>query len=149
MERCVPCLLRATSRREESASEHQCLPSPTVSRCFERHLHSSYACCSPPVNLVASLTGPRPVPLRFPIWTGVLFLVHLFHYPLPPRPDPRARFTVALPLANPTPRPRAFRDLNMGAFLALVSFIRLSCNVESSYLSMSGTMNSRTWEPRM
>lgn len=30
---------------------------------------------------------------------------------------PRARFTVALPLANPIPRPRRFRERNMGAFL--------------------------------
>ena len=34
----------------------------------------------------------------------------------PPR-WPRARFTVALPLARPTPRPRVPRDLNIGAFL--------------------------------
>ena len=30
---------------------------------------------------------------------------------------PRARLTVARPLARPTPRPRVPRDLNMGAFL--------------------------------
>jgi hypothetical protein len=45
---------------------------------------------------------------------------------------PRARFTVALPLARPTPLPRTARDRNIGAFL-----------------SMSGTMKRRTCDPRM
>lgn len=36
---------------------------------------------------------------------------------LPPRPLALALLTVARPLARPTPRPRAFRLLNMGAFL--------------------------------
>lgn len=33
---------------------------------------------------------------------------------------PRARFTVALPRANPTPRPLVPLDLNMGAFLSRI-----------------------------
>lgn len=37
-------------------------------------------------------------------------------YPLPPL-WPLARLTVALPLANPTPRPLVPLDLNIGAFL--------------------------------
>ena len=71
-------------------------------------------------------------------------------YPLPPRPDPRARLTVARPRASPTPRPRAFLDLNMGAFLINVSLCssRLATRF-LAYLSMSGTINSRTCEPRM
>lgn len=51
---------------------------------------------------------------------------------LPPRPLARARLTVALPRARPTPRPRRCRLRNMGALR-----------------NMSGTMKKRTCEPRM
>jgi hypothetical protein len=68
----------------------------------------------------------------------------------PPR-CPRARLTVARPLASPTPRPRVPRDLNMGAFLSSQSANAQYSTVGpvSTYLSMSGTMNRRTCEPRM
>lgn len=73
----------------------------------------------------------------------------------PPRgpPEPCARLTVALPRARPTPRPRAPLLLNMGAFLHYKSACG-SCASNSSaasipHLSISGTMNSRTCEPRM
>jgi len=39
------------------------------------------------------------------------------HAPLAPLPEPRALFTVALPLARPTPRPRVAFARNIGAFL--------------------------------
>lgn len=48
------------------------------------------------------------------------------------RPPARARLTVALPLAKPTPLPRKFLLLNMGALR-----------------NMSGTMKKRTCEPRI
>jgi hypothetical protein len=64
---------------------------------------------------------------------------------------PRARLTVARPLARPTPRPRVPRDLNMGAFLSSqLAHARYSKTIPiSTYLSISGTMNRRTCEPRM
>ena len=45
-------------------------------------------------------------------------------WPLPPLCCPLALFTVALPLANPTPRPLEVLDRNIGAFLSIpyVSF---------------------------
>jgi hypothetical protein len=64
---------------------------------------------------------------------------------------PRARLTVARPLASPTPRPRVPRDLNMGAFLSSQSAQAQHSKTSPiyTYLSMSGTMNRRTCEPRM
>lgn len=69
-----------------------------------------------------------------------------------------ARPTVALPLAIPTPRPLDPLVLNMGAFLQHqpVSKCRTpnppweqSPTFRPAYLSMSGTMNNRTCDPRM
>lgn len=63
----------------------------------------------------------------------VRFLLLCQLWPLShPRRPALALFTVALPLARPTPRPLVPLLLNMGAFL-----------------SMSGTIMKRTWEPRM
>lgn len=50
--------------------------------------------------------------------------------PPPPRPPASALLTVARPRARPTPRPRTFRDLNIGAFLfdAIVSLSSSFCS---------------------
>lgn len=54
-----------------------------------------------------------------------LRLFYFSHSILQPRPPPlvlaRARLTVARPRARPTPRPRVPLDLNIGAFLCIVS----------------------------
>lgn len=57
------------------------------------------------------------------------------HYPLPPLCS-LARFTVALPLAIPTPRPRVPLCLNMGAFL----WIDLSARSSSHFALHSSRM---------
>lgn len=68
---------------------------------------------------------------------------------------------MALPLARPTPLPRALRLRNMGAFLGTAQsksaiiiiiiffFPSPSSLGRLSYLNMSGTIKKRTWLPRM
>ncbi len=81
-------------------------------------------------------------------------------HPLPPL-CPLALFTVALPLAKPTPRPLVPLDLNIGAFLCPVPRQRRldsntshstlppepignHCDNDLTHLNISGTMKNRT-----
>ena len=77
--------------------------------------------------------------------TYAVFSIH----PLggPPR-CPLALLTVALPLANPTPRPLVPLDLNIGAFLytkpLALRMLTFQFRVTWSYRSISGTMKNLT-----
>lgn len=75
--------------------------------------------------LISAVACSEPA-LRFPVAyrSGIVLVmlcsqVSFFAYLGAPR-WPRARLTVARPLARPTPRPRVPRDLNMGAFLCKI-----------------------------
>lgn len=83
---------------------------------FHRHVDADTACSRPAACLQHRLGGLACRRNLFQLGHALVKSCDRIYRPPPPR-CPRALLTVALPLANPTPRPRVLRALNMGAFL--------------------------------
>lgn len=166
-----PCLPNRRPRLRSASS----LVAPHTTALYHRAILSAFSLRVAIATLSHSLLAPLPSivnAVNAALWSHFCtagmppavyahsimpFVLRLLHIPRlsrsssyrPPR-WPRARFTVALPRARPTPRPRVPRDLNMGAFLQKAVSTQVSIGLQNSpYLSISGTINNRTCEPRM